>query len=79
MRRRSTTRATEETTMQQQLKHEAASLLERPEVKEQVERVRSQLEELDGQARRLVQEQPLVAVGAALVLGYALGRLLARR
>jgi ElaB/YqjD/DUF883 family membrane-anchored ribosome-binding protein len=48
-------------------------------VKERVERVRTQLERADAQARRLVQEQPLVVVGAALVLGYALGRLLARR
>jgi ElaB/YqjD/DUF883 family membrane-anchored ribosome-binding protein len=54
-------------------------ILERPEVKERVERVRGQLEELDAQVRRVVQEQPLVAVGVALVFGYALGRLLARR
>jgi hypothetical protein len=54
-------------------------ILERPEVKEQVERVRTQLEELDTRARRVVQERPLVAVGAALVFGYGLGRLLARR
>jgi len=54
-------------------------LLERPEVKEQVERVRGQLEELDAQLRRTVQERPLVAVGVALVFGYALARLLARR
>ena len=54
-------------------------ILERPEVKEQVERVRGQLEELDTQVRRVVQERPLVAVGVALAFGYALGRLLARR
>ena len=54
-------------------------ILERPEVKEQVERVRGHLEELDTQVRRVVQEQPLVAVGVALAIGYALGRLLARR
>ncbi len=54
-------------------------ILERPEVKEQVERMRTQLEELDTRVRRVVQEKPLVAVGAALVFGYALGRLLARR
>jgi ElaB/YqjD/DUF883 family membrane-anchored ribosome-binding protein len=54
-------------------------ILERPEVKEQVERVRTQLEEIDAQVRRVVQDRPLVAVGAALVFGYALGRLLARR
>ena len=57
----------------------AVPILERPEVKEQVERVRGQLEELDAQVRRVVQERPLVAVGVALVFGYALGRLLARR
>lgn len=57
----------------------AVPILERPEVKEQVERVRGNLEELDAQVRRVVQEQPLVAVGVALVFGYALGRLLARR
>ena len=57
----------------------AVPILERPEVKEQVERVRGQLEELDAQVRRVVQEKPLVAVGVALVFGYALGRLLARR
>ena len=54
-------------------------ILERPEVEEQVERVRGHLEELDAQVRRVVQEQPLVAVGVALAFGYALGRLLARR
>jgi len=54
-------------------------LLERPEVKEQVERARSQLAELDTQVRRAVQDQPLLALGVALVFGYALGRLLARR
>ncbi len=58
---------------------EATHILENPELKEQVERVRTQLEKLDAQARNLVQEQPLVAVGVALVFGYALGRLLARR
>ena len=57
----------------------AVPILERPEVKEQVERVRGQLEELDVQVRRAVQERPLVAMGVALVVGYALGRLLARR
>lgn len=54
-------------------------ILDRPEVKEQVERVRTQLEEIDAQVRRVVQDRPLVAVGAALAFGYALGRLLARR
>jgi ElaB/YqjD/DUF883 family membrane-anchored ribosome-binding protein len=54
-------------------------ILDRPEVKEQVERVRTQIEEIDAQLRQVVQDRPLVAVGAALVFGYALGRLLARR
>ena len=54
-------------------------LLEMPEVKEQVERVRGHLEELDTQVRRVVQDRPLVAVGVALIVGYTLGRLLARR
>jgi hypothetical protein len=58
---------------------ERVPILERPEVKERVEHVRGQLEELDAQVRRVVQEQPLVAVGVALVFGYALGRLLASR
>ena len=57
----------------------AVPILEQPEVKERVERVRGQLEELDVQVRRAVQERPLVAIGVALVLGYALGRLLVRR
>lgn len=55
------------------------SLLESPEVKEQVERVRGELEELDARLRRVVQERPLLAVGAAVAVGYALGRLLGRR
>lgn len=58
---------------------EVASMLERPAVKERVEQVRGQLEELDGQMRRVVQDRPMVAVGAAVLAGYVLGRLLARR
>ncbi|HXK23252.1 MAG TPA: hypothetical protein VMS55_11315 [Myxococcota bacterium] len=54
-------------------------ILELPEVKEQVERVRGHLQALDTQVRRVVQDRPLVAVGVALIFGYALGRLLARR
>ena len=54
-------------------------ILERPEVKKQVERVRGQLEALDSSVRSLVHDRPLVAVGVALAFGYALGRLLARR
>jgi ElaB/YqjD/DUF883 family membrane-anchored ribosome-binding protein len=63
----------------EKLNETATALLERPEVKEQVDRVRGQLAEIDTQARRVVQEQPMVAVGAALAFGYLLGRLLARR
>ena len=58
---------------------EAAALLDHPELKERVERVRGQLEEMDGQVRRVVQDRPMVAVGVALLFGYAVGRLLARR
>lgn len=58
---------------------EVASMLERPAVKERVEQVRGQLEELDSQMRRVVQDRPMVAVGAAVLAGYVLGRLLARR
>lgn len=57
----------------------AVPILERPEVKERVEQLRGQLEEFDVQVRRVVQERPLVAMGVALVVGYALGRLLVRR
>jgi hypothetical protein len=61
-------------------KLESVSLvLERPEVKEQLAWVRAHLEDLDRQVRKLVQERPLVAVGAALFCGYAIGRLLVRR
>ena len=63
----------------EKLNETATALLERPEVKEQVDRVRGQLAEIDTQARRVVKEQPMVAVGAALAFGYLLGRLLARR
>jgi len=54
-------------------------ILELPEVKEQVERVRGHLKELDTHVRRVVQDRPLVAMGVALIVGYTLGRLLARR
>jgi ElaB/YqjD/DUF883 family membrane-anchored ribosome-binding protein len=63
----------------QEMMDEATSVLDRPEIKEKVERVRGQLADMDTQARRAVQDQPLVAVGAALAFGYLLGRLLARR
>jgi ElaB/YqjD/DUF883 family membrane-anchored ribosome-binding protein len=54
-------------------------IFDRAEVKEQVEKVRAQIDDLDARTRRLVQERPIVAVGVALVVGYALGRLMARR
>ena len=57
----------------------SAPILEQPEVKERVERVRGRLEELDAQVHRVVQDRPLVAVGVALIAGYTLGRLLVRR
>jgi ElaB/YqjD/DUF883 family membrane-anchored ribosome-binding protein len=49
------------------------------EVEQQIERLRTRLDDLDTRVRRTVQERPVAAMGAALVLGYALGRLLARR
>jgi ElaB/YqjD/DUF883 family membrane-anchored ribosome-binding protein len=56
-----------------------SGLVEQYELREQIARVRTQIEDLDAQARRLVQERPLAAIGMALVLGYTLGRALARR
>lgn len=53
-------------------------ILDRPEVKQQVERVRGLMEDVDGRVRNVVQDRPLVAVGAALAFGYVMGRLLAR-
>ena len=58
---------------------EGTSLLERPQVKHQIERFRHQLEDLDAQARRLIQKRPAVAVGTALLAGYAIARLLRAR
>jgi len=49
------------------------------ELRAQIDLVRERIRTLDEQARRAVQEKPLVAVGSALLLGYALGRLFARR
>ena len=54
-------------------------ILDRPEVKEQVERVRGLVEDVDERVRHVVKDRPLVAVGAALAFGYVMGRLLARR
>jgi ElaB/YqjD/DUF883 family membrane-anchored ribosome-binding protein len=74
-------RTTRETTMQEANEpiERSVPILELPEVKEQVERVRGHLEELDTQVRRVVQDRPLVAMGVALIFGYTLGRLMARR
>ena len=54
-------------------------ILDRPEVKQQVERVRGLVEQVDGRVRTVVQDRPMVAVGAALGFGYLMGRLLGRR
>jgi ElaB/YqjD/DUF883 family membrane-anchored ribosome-binding protein len=54
-------------------------ILDRPEVKQQVERVRGLMEDVDVRVRNVVQDRPLVAVGAALAFGYVMGRLLGRR
>jgi hypothetical protein len=58
---------------------ETVSVLERPEVKKQIARARAQLDGLDAQLRSLVKERPMVTMGAAVFLGYVLGRLLVRR
>lgn len=52
---------------------------ERIDLTELAERVRTQLKRVDMRVRSFVQERPLVAASAALVFGYALGRLLTRR
>ena len=58
---------------------ENGSILEAPELKEPIDRAKAHLEGLDARFRRIVEDRPLVAVGAALAVGYALGRLLPRR
>jgi ElaB/YqjD/DUF883 family membrane-anchored ribosome-binding protein len=58
---------------------ENGSLLDAPELKEQIDRAKAHLEDLDTRFRRIVEDKPLVAVGAALAVGYVLGRLLRRR
>jgi len=57
---------------------ENGSFLEAPELKEQIDRAKAHLEGLDTRVRRIVEEKPLLAVGAALAVGYVLGRLLRR-
>ena len=54
-------------------------ILERPEIKQRVERVRGLVEQVDGRVRTVVHDRPMVAVGAALGFGYLMGRLLGRR
>jgi ElaB/YqjD/DUF883 family membrane-anchored ribosome-binding protein len=49
------------------------------ELREQIEVARERMDQLDTQIRRAVQDRPLIAVGSALLLGYALGRLFSRR
>ena len=49
------------------------------ELREQIDGARERLDQIDARIRRAVQERPLVAVGSALLLGYALGRLYSRR
>lgn len=58
---------------------ESVSALDRPEIKKQLEQARARFDDLDAQVRKVVHERPMVAVGAALLFGYALGRLLLRR
>lgn len=48
-------------------------------VREPLEEARAWLQVADGALRDFVDEQPLLAVGGALVAGYLVGRLLARR
>lgn len=58
---------------------ESVRTLGRPRLEKQLARATARLGDLDTQVRRLVQERPVAAVGAALLFGYALGRLLLRR
>ena len=58
---------------------EGTSLLERPEVRHQIERLRAQFEDLDAQARKLIQRRPALAVGTAMLVGYAIARLMRGR
>jgi ElaB/YqjD/DUF883 family membrane-anchored ribosome-binding protein len=58
---------------------EPSSPVHDPALHQRLARFRGQLEEIDARTRNLVRERPLAAVGTALVLGYAVARLLARR
>jgi hypothetical protein len=55
------------------------TVLDRPAMQEQIERARDRIDDLDTRLRRVMRDQPLVAVASAVVLGYALARLFARR
>jgi hypothetical protein len=58
---------------------ENVSTLDRPKIEKQLAQARARFDDLDAQVRKLVQERPVAAVGAALLFGYALGRLLLHR
>jgi hypothetical protein len=55
------------------------SQLARPELRKQMIRVQKGLGDLDSRTREVVKERPIVAVGTALLTGYAIARLRARR
>lgn len=50
-----------------------------PELRKRIARARARFDELDAQTRTLVKKRPLSAMGAAVLIGYVLGRLLRRR
>ena len=49
------------------------------DLKEPLGGLRATLEDLDAQARSVVKERPMLALGMALAFGYLLGRALARK
>lgn len=55
------------------------SLLARPKLEKQMIRVRKGFGDLDSRTRAVVKERPIAAVGTALLTGYAIARLRARR
>lgn len=55
------------------------SQLARPELKRQMIRVQQRFGDLDSRTREVVKERPIAAVGTALLTGYAIARLRARR
>ena len=58
---------------------ESVRTMDRPRIEKQLAQARERFGDLDAQVRKLVQERPVAAVGAALLFGYALGRLLMSR